>query len=131
MSVTNIARGKASFQEVDQFYRTARTAIRSIAWVVVAWFGFGALEKFAGESTDVSLAMSFILNALVDFKFSFSIALTGAACAWGAIERSLRLRKVEQMQARIIELETAIDPNRSSSGLTPQGKTNPRDRSGA
>jgi hypothetical protein len=34
----------------------------------------------------------------------------------------------EQMQGRLKELETKIDPGRSSSGLTTKGQTNPRDR---
>ena len=47
---------------------------------------------------------------------------------WAVAERWLRHRKVSTMQTRIIELELAIDPKRTSSGLTRGGRTNPRDR---
>jgi hypothetical protein len=114
------------YYRVKQRYDTARTAIRWAGIVIVAYVGFGALKAFAGQST--SVAISLILNALVDLKLQLAIALTGTACAWAAAERILRLRKVESMQGRIKELETRLDPNRSSSGLTPRGQTNPRDR---
>src|ERR1700733_2902499 len=111
-----------AYYRIQQRYATARSAIRVAGWVLAAYFAFKALAQFAGESTD--LAVSLVLTALVDFKFALSIALTGAACAWAVAERSLRHRKVEQMQGRLKELETTIDPHRSSSGLTPRGQTN-------
>lgn len=114
------------YYKVKQRYETARTAIRWIGIAIVAYLGFGALQAFAGQST--SVAISLILNVLADLRFKLAIALTGAACAWAAAERILRLRKIESMQGRIKDLETRLDPKRSSSGLTPRGQTNPRDR---
>jgi hypothetical protein len=114
------------FYRIQQRYSTARTTIKSIAWVFCVYVAFSAATKFAGQST--SVAISLILTALFDLKFVFSFALAGAACAWAAAERALRHRKVEQMQGRLKQLETQIDPNRSSSGLTTQGKTAPSDR---
>jgi len=40
----------------------------------------------------------------------------------------LRKRKTEYFQNRIKLLEEEIDPNRSSSGLTPKGETKPEDK---
>jgi hypothetical protein len=114
------------YYRIQQRYSTVRTAIKALAWAFGAYVGFGALKEFAGQST--SVAVSLILNALVDLKFVITLTLAGAACAWAVLERALRLRKVERMQSRITELETKIDPGRSSSGLTPRGQTNPRDR---
>jgi hypothetical protein len=116
------------FHRTEQTYFTIRTGIRATAWAVSAYFGFGAIGQFAGQSTDEYLALSLVLNALVEIKFVVAIALAGAACAWGVVERSLRHRKVERLQGRIRQLETKIDPNRSTSGLAPMGKTNPKDR---
>jgi hypothetical protein len=113
------------YYRIQQRYSAIRTAIRSVAWVVAALLGFGALKTFAGQTT--SVAFSLILNALVDLKFVVSIALAGSATAWAVLERQLRLRKVETMQGHIKRLETILDPARSSSGLTTRGLTNPGD----
>lgn len=115
-------------RRVDQWYLTLRTAIRGGCAVAVAYFGFEALKHFAGESTRVDVALSLFLSAIAEMKVFALLSLTGAACAWGFLERALRHRKVERMQGRIRELETLIDPNRSSSGLTPAGRTHPEDR---
>lgn len=52
----------------------------------------------------------------------------GGGAGYGYAERKLRKKKTEQLQSRIRELETQIDPDRQSSELTPQGDTNPKDR---
>lgn len=114
--------------ESAQIYSTIRTAIRTVGVVVIFYFLFQCVGEFAGTSTDLAVAGSFVLAALINLKFAFAIALTGLACAWGAVERYLRQRQINQFSSRIRELETTIDPNRSSSQLTPWGGTNPQDR---
>jgi len=52
----------------------------------------------------------------------------GSGAGYGYAERKLRKKKTEQMQNRIRDLETQLDPDRQSSELTPQGDTNPKDR---
>lgn len=109
---------------IDQFWRTLRTLIRSIAGVVGVYLGGQALVPLAGQETVVALALSFV----ADLKFTITFALAIGAVAWAKVERSLRHRKTEYLQGRIQQLETQIDADRSSSGLTPKGKTNPADR---
>src|SRR5438128_2329756 len=106
---------------VEERYRTLRTLIRVAGAVYAVYLGHGALEVLAGETTKLALELS----VLADVKFTLTFALAGAATTWAVAERIIRHRKVEQMQGRIKELETRLDPNRSSSGLTPKGKTNP------
>jgi hypothetical protein len=92
--------------------------------VAAVYLGREIIQAFAGETT----RLAFELSVLADVKFALTVTLAGGAAAWGFIERSLRHRKVEQMSGRIKELETRLDTNRSSSGLTPKGKTNPKDK---
>jgi hypothetical protein len=113
---------------VNQRYLTLRTIIRGGCSVVVAYYGFEALKALAGESTRVDVALSLVLSAVAKLEVVILLSLTGVACAWAVVERTLRHRKVERLQGRIRELETRIDPNRSSSGLTPAGRTRPEDR---
>ncbi|MER8511664.1 hypothetical protein NKH47_01740 [Mesorhizobium sp. M1060] len=108
---------------IDAQYKTARLIVKWLGIVFAIMAGGYALRPFAGERTIVSLAFSF----LADVKFALAITLTGAAVAWAAAERMLRRRKTEQLQDRIIDLERRIDPNRTTSGLTKKGMTNPRD----
>lgn len=119
------ARERLERQRIDQRYNTARTLIRVICVVVCVWLIGNSVSQLAGKNTNV--AVSAALSIFADLKFAFSLTLAGCATAWAAIERWLRHRKVEHLQGRVRDLETSIDPSRSTSNLTTKGKTNPRD----
>jgi hypothetical protein len=124
-TLTNRLRAETAREAISQRYSTARTLIRTAGVVGVAYVWQGFLSQLAGHDTAVAINLTF----LGDIKFLASISLAGGACVWAAVERNLRHRKVEFLQGRIRDLETTIDPQRTSSGLTPKGKTNPKDKS--
>ncbi|QUS40554.1 hypothetical protein RPMA_18220 [Tardiphaga alba] len=109
---------------VDQRYKTLRTLLRCCLGGVAFHYLHDSIFFLAGETTK----LAFELAVLADFKFAITLTLAGCAAGWAVVERSLRYRKVEYFQKRIRELETGIDPSRSSSGLTPKGKTHPGDK---
>jgi hypothetical protein len=111
-------------QKISLRYGLARTVVRTIGWIAAIYFGRDIVIALAGRETLVSLYVSF----LSDIKVVVSFALAGFAGLWAIVERRLRYRKVEQLHGRIKDLESAIDPNRTSSHLTPKGKTNPKDK---
>jgi hypothetical protein len=111
-----------------ELYTTIRTMVRTVGMVVIFYFFFHCIEQFAGTSTQMDVSVSFLVRAVAELKFAIAITLAGAACAWAAVERRLRKRAIVNMGGRIVELETIIDPERSSSGLTQWGGTHPRDR---
>jgi len=113
-------------QRLDQRYRLARTLIRAAATVGCVWLMAGAVGELAGK--DTSVVVRGVLSIFADIKFVVSIAFAGCAVAWAVLERRLRHRKVEYLQARVVALEQHLDPNRSSSGLTAKGQTHPADR---
>lgn len=119
------ARGseRVELYRVDQRYKTARTFFRCALGGGAVYYLRDILAVLAGETTKIA----FELSVLADVKFALTLTLAGCAAAWAVTERVLRYRKVESMQGRIRDLEKMIDPNRTSSGLTPKGKTNPRD----
>lgn len=123
-SSTPIEDRSVTIYRIDQQYRTIRTLFKTIGVVAGLYCLALAIAPFAGRETAVSLAMNF----LADVKFALTVTLAGAATAWAVVERKLRERKTQYLQDRIKQLETNIDNNRSSSGLTRTGKTNPRDR---
>lgn len=110
-------------ERIIQRYALGRTAVRSGAVVGAVYVAREMVVALSGEQTLVAIELAL----LGDIKFVASITLAGAAAAWAVVERVLRHRKVEYMQGRIRELEQKLDPKRSTSGLTPKGKTNPRD----
>ena len=113
---------------MDQRYRTVRTLIRTVGWCVCAFIFYKIVTVLAGQTTNVSVAMRLVFVALADFKVEFLLALTGLSCAWAVVERLVRQRLAARLSSRNAELERMIDPNRTSSGLTIGGKTNPGDR---
>jgi len=116
---------RISRAKIDQLYSTVRLAIKWAGILGAAYIAKEAIIAFAGKSSSLLVQMAFSLFA--NLNFTVSITLTGCAKLWALRERRLRRRKVEQMQDRIRELETRIDPRRSSSGLLRDGKTNPAD----
>jgi hypothetical protein len=80
--------------------------------------------SLAGQETFVALKLAF----LADSKVALSVIMTGMAGAWALGQTWLRHRAVAQLQSKNKELETSIDPKRTSSGLTPAGTTHPRDK---
>ena len=117
-------RGIATRERIIQRYQLGRTVVRTCGAVAIAYFAKDFLVAIAGKETIFALKLSFFAH----MKFFISIGLTGCACAWALAERWLRHRKVKTMQTRIIELKSTIDPKRTSSGLTPTGRTNPKDK---
>jgi len=111
-------------EEIEQRYKLWRTLVRWAAVICCTYFLKDALFELAGKETALALSLAF----LGDFKFAATLTLAGGAAAWAIVERMLRNRKTEYMSDRIKKLEIIIDRDRSSSGLTKQGKTNPRDK---
>jgi cation transport ATPase len=81
------------------------------------------LIAMAGSTTNINIITSFF----ADIKFAATATLAGFVGLWGYLERRNRQKTVERLHARIKQLEQKIDPNRTSSGLTSDGRTNPRD----
>lgn len=126
--LTPEARERLAFLEIESRYVTIRTGLRVGGVLGVAYFLFRSIEAIAGQATSLSIIISLILNAFFELKFAFAVTLAGGCAVWAIAERMLRHRKVANLSGRIKELEQSIDPNRTSSGLTKHGKTNPRDK---
>ncbi|WP_338700787.1 hypothetical protein V5279_21520 [Bradyrhizobium sp. 26S5] len=115
---------RVELYKVDQRYKTARTFFRCCLGVGGVYYLRDAVFLLAGQTTKLAIELA----VLADFKFAITLTLAGCAAGWAVIERGLRYRKVEYFQNRIRDLELAIDPTRTTSGLTPKGKTHPKDK---
>jgi hypothetical protein len=111
---------------VDQVFLTIRTPIRCATVCFLAYMVFCVSGVLAGRSTSVLLEAT--IGAVADFKLiAPSIVAAIAGTGWYR-ERRLRQDNTWHMAPRIERLEKRMDPSRSSSALTKEGKTNPMDR---
>jgi hypothetical protein len=122
------SRHRERLLSIDEQYRTLRTFIKTGGWCIAAFIFYKIVSVLAGQTTNVSVVMRLAFIALADFKIAVMVGLTGLACAWAAVERVMRQRLAARLGSRNAELERMIDSNRTSSGLTVGGKTNPIDR---
>jgi hypothetical protein len=111
-------------ERISQRYTIGRTVVVTIGWGWAIYCAKEMVISLAGQETFVALKLAF----LADFKVALSVIMTGVAGAWALGQNWLRHRVVAQLQSKIKELETSIDPKRTSSGLTPVGTTHPRDK---
>jgi hypothetical protein len=80
-----------------------------------------AVESFAGQITITSITFRILANIIV--KWSLTIAVSGLSIALYLRERKQHEKTRERLTKRITELELRLDPGRSSSQLTPKGRT--------
>ena len=106
----------------EQKYLTARTLIRWLGAALICFIGKDILSTFAGRTTEI------MVSILGKLEIAASLALAGGCAVWAILERIVRKRTIKRLTERTQKLEKAIDPRRSSSGLTPTGSTHPRDK---
>lgn len=90
---------------------------------VCAWLSIGSL---AGKTTMLGAVFEYTTGnkATVILPWLVTIVML----VWALRERALRRRKTAQMQNHAREIETRLDPDRTGSGLLPDGRTNPKDK---
>ena len=107
----------------------ANIANNLIKWGSVAYIatkGFDALVQMRGTSTKIDL--DFVISLLERDSAVKIVCVVAVALMALLVRREKRLREqVIRKSERIRELEHELDLNRSSSNLTPEGKTNPED----
>ena len=101
-------------------------ATKIISYGVLAfcvWCVKGGVEALAGQQTaaDIGLTGNLQISSAVAWLFG------GGGVMYGLRQRKLRRDVIETNGTRVSELESAIDPHRSSSRLTRRGDTNPED----
>jgi hypothetical protein len=112
------------------YYRETCELIRKIAPMgCIAYLGWCLVQISRSLAGQITVAE---IQVLVEAFGKFSGPLPawlfgGAGVLYGYFQRREKLRKTTYFQDRIRELETRVDPTRSSSGLQTDGSTNPED----
>lgn len=110
----------------SQVYKTARRLGLYILIGFCMWQARLAIDALAGRTT--SVYFQGLLSLAAEFHIQILVTVTVGAIAWALVERYLRQRMIARLSELNAKLEMQRDPKRSSSGLTPHGKTHPRDR---
>ena len=106
---------------ISRGFELIKILINSFVYVAGFYFGYLSVQELSGKSTSATFAFSYFFSSDNDYAAPWVIAvLSFGYASW---QRKLRLKKTEEMQGYIKELETRLDPNRSSSGLMPDGQT--------
>jgi hypothetical protein len=110
----------------NEAFALARTIVRWAFGGLYFWIFYQIIVVVAGKDTVVLFKI--IVNGLVEMRVILPTAVCGVAVTWALAERNLRRRQMERLHPRVKDLETKIDPKRSTSTLTARGDTNPSDR---
>ena len=92
----------------------------------IAYMMFRSVDSLAGKTTVASLGASFMGDVRINEAVAWILA--GLFGLYGLSERHLRRKHIERLAPQINELESRLDPNRTSSRLTARGTTRPEDR---
>lgn len=114
---------------IDRGFPALASVVKWLVLLGMVRYGADAIGYLAGQQTtaNISLLVEFFTNTGGGVVAGTGASAGALGCAYGWYERKLRQKSVDRLHGRIKHLETDIDPNRTSSGLTTRGETNPRD----
>jgi uncharacterized membrane protein len=115
---------KARFSEGS--VQIALSLIRWGAIVLIARYVYLSISTLSGHSTFADIGINFLASVHISVAIAWGASVGGVL--YGVNQRKLRKDTVEHFHGRIKELETMIDPSRSTSNLTPRGDTRPEDK---
>ena len=112
---------KIALLRIDAVTRVLLQLVRTAGYCFIAYNLFRVVEVTAGKQTIADLTMNFLANVTVNKWVAY--ALAGLGCGYGLYERRVRRKTIKRYARLIEEKEKGLDPKRSSSGLTEDGRT--------
>jgi hypothetical protein len=120
---------KLQSQKWDTGLRLGQALIKYAAICFCIWRLAPAMEAFAGKTTLANFGVSLIADLKANTVFSHLVmAVLGLGGAgYGLRERAQKRREIKRLGNRVVAVEKQLDPNRTSSGLTIDGRSRPED----
>lgn len=113
-------------QSIDAGFSISRTIIIAGAIIWVGSFIRDVLVSWGGKETTANLAFQLISKIQLDRWAAYAFgALAGG---YGYAQKKLRERTIRRLSNDLIECQKRHDKKRTSSGLTPTGRTRREDR---
>jgi hypothetical protein len=116
-------------QKWDTGLRLGLSLIKYSAACFMVWQLAIAIESLAGRATLADFSVFLISDLKVNKAFSHIVmGIFGVGgISYGLRERGQKRKEIKRLGNRVVELEKRLDPNRTSSGLTLDGKSRPED----
>ena len=96
-------------------------AISGLAVVYSIYYGlYRSIEAAQGKTTTIVYLVEWLSKLKIDVCLAWGLAF--GSILWGWVERKKRLKERRERDERITKLECQIDPDRTSSGLTTEGR---------
>ena len=107
------------------------TTVGKVGVAVVRWTGICfcayqaslVLIAWSGETTIADVTVALKATGSSGAAAGLGLVVGAAGLIYGKVQAWLRRETIRQFEARVREHETALDPGRSSSGLTTSGDT--------
>ena len=119
-------RFRLASQIIDGLIALVRTGLIAAAVVALGYYFQNALVALAGKQTEASLSFSLVTKLHADRWFAYLFGASGLG--YGYVQRNLRRRNIKRLTEHTEEMEKIVHPERTSSGLTPEGRTQREDR---
>ena len=103
----------------------AERTISRLIWLAIVVVAYKAIDTVAGETTVADLGVNVVADIRISEAVAYGLGVQGFG--YGFKQRKMRKRSIREQSERITDLETQIDPARSSSELTDTGDTRPED----
>lgn len=84
--------------------------------VAITRYAYLAIDSLSGKNTLADIGVNFLTDIKVSVAIAWSAGVGGMV--YGARQRKLRKDTVARLQERVRDLESEINPNRSSSNFT-------------
>lgn len=115
------------FRLIEAISKALDQLIPGAVILTIVYFGiYRTAHELAGRETFATLGISLLADVKPDEIIAYAAAIVG--WIFGVNAQRLRRNTTERLTIRIQELEQRIDPNRTTSGLTPRGQTPPEDQ---
>lgn len=111
---------------IDGLAALGRTGLTVLAVIFLGFYAKEVLVAFASKETAATLALNLVANLQADRWFAYLVG--GGGVGYGLVERHLRRRNIRRLTRHTAEVEKRLHGARTSSGLTPEGKTRREDR---
>ncbi|MFO1053922.1 MAG: hypothetical protein U1F36_17025 [Planctomycetota bacterium] len=110
----------------DRVCTTISCCFKYSCFAYLGWCALESVRALAGRTTLSQFFVGILGNIELGWTVSLTVGLVGII--YGSKERALRRRVVVQLAAQKTDLEKRLDPGRTSSSLTIDGMTNPKDK---
>ena len=108
-----------------------RVGVALVRWTGICFCAYQAslvLIAWSGDTTIADVTVALKATGPSGTAAGLGVLVGVAGLIYGKVQAWLRRETIREFESRVRELETMLDPGRSSSGLTTSGDTPPEEK---